>query len=132
MAPMKLYLAGPLRGYKDFNFPAFRKAAMQLRAMGHEVFAPHEKDEEEYGQEVGKSETGDLSLASKTTGFDLRKALFLDLEFICKQADGVALLQGWEASSGAAAESATARALGLKRFLQTVDDLWQEINSHGS
>ena len=40
---MQLYLAGPMRSIKDFNFPAFNAAAAKLRAAGHEVFNPAEK-----------------------------------------------------------------------------------------
>ena len=45
--------------------------------------------------------------------FNLREALGADLAWICAEADAVAVLPGWENSLGAAAEVATARALGL-------------------
>ena len=128
---MKLYVAGPMRGYDDFNFPAFRVAAAELRSMGHEVFSPAEKDEEEFGGAAfqGKVEIQETKAAA--VGFSLRKALQMDLDWICSVADGIVLLKGWEKSAGATAESATANALGLPRFIQTMDGLWQEINSDG-
>src|ERR1700692_1729160 len=103
---MKLYLAGPMRGIPDFNFPAFHEAAAQLRAMGHEVFSPAEKDIENHG-DIFASKDGNESDAEKH-GFNLRDALGMDLAYICGHADGVALLDGWERSKGAVAESATA------------------------
>jgi hypothetical protein len=114
-AVMKIYIAGPMRNFPEFNFPAFHKAAAQLRAEGHEVFSPAEKDQERLGVDISKDNpTGCEELAAKQHGFDLRVALGEDLEWICKHADAVALLPGWGNSKGAAAERATAIALGLE------------------
>ena len=111
---MKLYLAGPMRGIPEFNFPAFHKAAAELRAAGYEVFNPAERDIERDGKDWGKVvPSGDLA-AIEQQGFSLRVALGEDLEWICKHAEGIALLPGWENSIGATAEYATAIALGLK------------------
>jgi hypothetical protein len=129
---MKLYIAGPMRGYDDFNFPAFRKAAAELRAMGHEVFSPAEKDEELHHAEIFKGDAAIQETKAAAGGFDLRKALLMDLTYICSAADGIVLLIGWEKSKGACAESATANALSLHRFIQTLDGLWQELNPDGS
>lgn len=40
---MKVYLAGPMSGYPDHNFPAFHAAAKAWRAKGHIVFSPAEQ-----------------------------------------------------------------------------------------
>ena len=40
----KIYIAGPMRGYENFNFPAFDAAAQLYRAIGYEVFNPADKD----------------------------------------------------------------------------------------
>lgn len=112
---MKLYLAGPMRGYAEFNFPAFHAAAARLRAEGHEVFSPAERDIQRHGGvDISKGNAnGDESVAAKQHGFNLREALGDDLAWICAHAEGIALLPGFEASKGAQAELATARALGL-------------------
>jgi Domain of unknown function (DUF4406) len=107
---MKVYIAGPMRGIKDFNFPAFDAAAAELRALGHEVFNPTERDRAVHGDDVNNSPTGDLSDVPQ---FNLRDALGDDLAWICREADAVVALDGWENSKGATAEVATARALGL-------------------
>lgn len=112
---MKIYLAGPMRGIPHFNFPAFMAAAEKLRSEGHTVFNPAERDNEKHGADISKlNVTGSEAEATKTYGFSLREALGADLEWICAEAEAIALLPGWEKSKGANAEKATADALGLK------------------
>ena len=109
---MKIYLAGPMRGIPQFNYPAFHEGAAKLRAAGHEVFSPAEYDLKKHGKDISNA-TGDAAQATSEHGFNLRDALRDDLIWICEQADAVALLPGWENSKGANAERATAIALGL-------------------
>jgi len=111
---MKLYVAGPMRGIPEFNFPAFHAAASKLRAEGHYVFNPAERDNERHGVDISKGNVnGDEAHAAKEHGFNLRVALGEDLAWICEHADGIALLPGWQNSKGATAERAAAIALGL-------------------
>ena len=90
---MKLYLAGPMTGLPDLNFPAFHAAAAVLRVRGYQVFNP---------AELGFSEN------------EYRAALTACLAWICAEAEALAVLPGWEKSKGAQAEVATAYALGLQ------------------
>lgn len=104
-----------MRGYKDFNFPAFFEAERNLKSLGYNVFNPARKDEERHGVGQLKSETGnEADITDK--GFSLRKALYDDTKYICLEADAIAMLPGWEASSGARAEHALACALGHKKI----------------
>jgi hypothetical protein len=112
---VKVYVAGPMRGIPEFNFPAFHDAAAKLRALGHEVFNPAEKDIERHGPDVNKSATGSFD-DIKVSGFNLRKTLLLDLEWIAENADAIVVLPGWEKSKGAAAETALARAVNLPEW----------------
>ena len=112
---MKIYLAGPMRGIAEFNFPAFYEAAEQLRKKGHHVFNPAERDNERHGADISKDNlTGDEAQAVKQHGFNLREALGITLAWICAYAEAIALLPGWEKSKGAIAERAVAIALGLE------------------
>ena len=95
---MKIYLAGPMRGIPEFNFPAFHTAAAKLRADGHEVFNPAENDEK---------------MAARGEEISIRNCLRIDLEWICREAEAVAFLPGWRNSLGATAEYATALAIGI-------------------
>ena len=111
----RIYLAGPMRGIPEFNFPAFFAAAQELRARQHIVFSPAEKDTERHGEDISKGNpTGSEALAKEKHGFNLREAPACDLEYVCLYAEAIALLPGWEKSKGATAEKAVAEALGLE------------------
>lgn len=111
MSVIKIYVAGPMRGHPEFNFPAFMKAAKDLRALGFEVFNPAERDIDK-----GFNVTGMQGLACEMVdqGFSLRQALSDDTRWICEHADMIYMLNGWEFSDGALAELALAKALGLR------------------
>nr|QOL00358.1 hypothetical protein [uncultured organism] len=100
-----IYVAGPMRGYEAFNFPAFDEATKWLRRLGYEVCNPAEHDRDVYGEITPENAEG--------KGFDLRAALAFDLDWIARNADAVAVLDGWEESNGANAEVALAHALGI-------------------
>lgn len=111
---MKIYLAGPMRGYPSFNFPAFHHAAAILRSGGHEVFSPAEHDLKRHGAKIQDNPTGDEKIAEATVGFSIREALGADCAWICANAECVALLPGWQESKGAQMERALAVALGIQ------------------
>lgn len=105
---MKIYLAGPMTGLPDYNFPAFDHAAKALRALGHEVFNPADND-----RDNGFDATGLAGHEAERLGFSLRNALKQDLSWICDHAEAVAVLDGWHRSKGALTETALSVALGI-------------------
>ena len=109
---MRIYLAGPMRGYPNFNFPTFDYAAAKLRAEGHTVFSPAERDREAYGADIENNPTGDESKVANAA-CTINDCMDADCHWICREAQAVALLPGWEKSSGANAELSLAKALGL-------------------
>jgi len=114
MVVNKVYLAGPMRGVAEFNFPAFDSASSWLRGQGFHVFNPAERDVAKYGVELSQGNLfGDEAQAKADHGFDLREALGADLAWITEHAEAVAVLPGWGFSAGARAEVAVACALGL-------------------
>lgn len=98
---MRIYLAGPMRGYDRFNFPAFDNAANKLRACGHQVASPAEHD-----RETGFDETADT-----LDDFDLAGAFRWDINQIF-DSDAVAVLPGWSRSEGARLEVGIANMIG--------------------
>ena len=100
----RIYLAGPMSGYKEFNFPAFDKATRELRAQGYTVFNPAENDRLRYGEDF-------LAHPEK---FNPRQTMADDCRWICNFADAIALLPGWEKSKGVSIEKALADYLKLE------------------
>jgi Holliday junction resolvase RusA-like endonuclease len=107
---LRVYLAGPMRGIAEQNFPAFHAATRALRDGGVEVWSPAEYDLSQGHDPTGTSGS-EAELAA--SGFDIRGALCADLTWICKEADVVIVLPGWEHSRGALAEVWTAHAIGI-------------------
>lgn len=92
----RLYLAGPMSGRPDYNFPAFREATARFRAAGWIVVSP---------VEVGEIFANDPMVhGSQYIREDLLHLV---------RCDAIALLPGWESSVGARCEVAVALTLGL-------------------
>lgn len=126
---MKIYLAGPMRGYPDWGFPAFDRAEERWRAAGHTVLAPTAID-----RALGIGPGIDQEAFD---GFN-RLAIRLDLAFIL-EVDALALLSGWEKSRGSAVELALAQFLGLPIYdAETMKPInpplcpWQTVFVHTS
>ena len=105
-----VYLAGPMRGIDQFNFPAFDVAAAHRRAEGWTVLSPADRD-----REHGFDET-----LNSLDGFDLEAAMSHDLRWII-DADGIVLLPGWKNSTGARIERLVAETCGKKVWLYDID-----------
>lgn len=103
---MVLYIAGPMRGYDDYNFPAFFKAEAALEMLGHMPVNPARRD-----QAAGFDEKSPV-----VSQQFIRTALAWDLGQVCRS-DGVVILAGWHSSRGARAEVATARAIGIPIYI---------------
>lgn len=113
-----------MSGLPEFNFPRFHDVTKFLRSYGHEVFNPAERDNEKHGTDISKGNAeGSVEQAAAQHGFSLREALEADLSWICRNAEAIALLPGWEKSKGANAEKALADALGIQVFYVVPDDV---------
>ncbi len=103
------YLAGPMRGIEDYNFPAFRQATALLRQTGWEIFSPAERDEQD----------PDIDHEANVAGWTGERGLdyFMahDLKAVCEM-DCVICLPGWEQSQGARLETVTAVEIGHPVF----------------
>lgn len=106
------YLAGPMRGKRDFNFPDFDKAKKLLEAAGYDVINPADLDRQMHI----RAET--LDYATGTFKGDPTPIILRDLVAITSlqpdRGDVLALLPGWSSSTGAICEVALAEWKCLK------------------
>lgn len=105
---MRIYIAGPMRNYPLFNFPAFDEAASRGRALGHYIISPAELDRD--GDKFDPKTSANIKPMDHYVkrDIDVLLALFPD--------GGIALLPGWQNSTGARAEVAVALWLKLATF----------------
>lgn len=94
-----------MRGYAEYNFPAFEKAEHELQDRGFIVISPHRLDLEQ-GFDVNSEVTPDT----------LKAIVRRDVNAIL-EVDGLVLLEGWEKSTGARAEKALADWLQKPSYL---------------
>ena len=97
---LKVYIAGPMRGIKDLNFPAFDEARDKLADMGYIVFSPADLD-----RAAGVHHT---AVESDLTAKQLRDIISRDVAAVLN-ANIVVVLPGFEESTGTAAELSVAR-----------------------
>lgn len=90
---MRIYVAGPMTGYSELNFPAFHAAADALRAQGHHVENPAEINADPTAQWL------DCMRA------DIARLVTCEAVF---------MLPGWEKSRGANVEHSLAVGLGFE------------------
>lgn len=108
MKPL-VYVAGPMSGLPDWNFPAFHDAAKVLRDLGYEVVNPAECEDN-----LNPDGTG------KPWDVCLRNDIVNMLTEGCSE---LVMLDGWTASRGARLEHHIAKELGLK-----VRDYWDVVD----
>jgi nucleoside 2-deoxyribosyltransferase len=108
---MRIYIAGPMRGYDNSNFDEFDKAAKALRAKGYQVVNPAELDRLFEGW--GKYPPVDFDPSRA----DLVRFMGRDINGL-SNCDSIYMLRGWKVSSGALVEVAYAEFLDLEVVYQ--------------
>ncbi|WP_250158304.1 MULTISPECIES: DUF4406 domain-containing protein [Pseudomonas] len=88
----RIYIAGPMTGYKDCNFPAFNAQAEALRGLGYHVENPADH--------------------GVVDGAEWQDYLRYDISRL-STCEAIFLLPGWSKSKGAALEVYIAKALGM-------------------
>lgn len=92
-----LYIAGPMTGLPEFNYPAFNATSVDLAAAGYDVLNPV-----------------DIEKGNPTPGSPQAWEWYMHrAHAMVVQADGIALLPGWHGSRGARREVQIALAMDL-------------------
>ena len=95
-APPTVYIAGPMTGLPEYNFPAFHTAAKRLREMSIKVLNPAEN----HGGRTDLPHEDYMRVAVEQV----------------LQSNAIALLRDWEKSYGTSVETAVANAIGVPCF----------------
>lgn len=118
----RVYIAGPMHGRPEYNYPAFHMAAKRLRAAGHFVINPAELSElfgkpDEINKSYGLTLCADQTTLSqhdlKVKTRLARSLMAADLAAV-RSCEAIYLLKGWESSVGARTELRTAIKHGLE------------------
>lgn len=95
---MRIYIAGPMTGLPDLNFPAFHAEAKKLRDLGHDVVNPAELNPD---PTMPWAECMRRDIAALVT------------------CDTIILLPGWQQSMGASLEQHIAKQLSMVQIEAT-------------
>ncbi len=98
------YLAGPMTGIPQFNFPAFEEATQKLRGLGLNIISPHETDTDAVKKIAWASADGQLDEHDKIGGETWGDMLARDVKMIADEIDGLFVLARWYKSKGARLE----------------------------
>ena len=101
----RLYISGPVTGKQHDNCADFYEARAWLAEAGYEAFVPHDIVEPN-----DNHRTAMLLCINELTGRTQKPGV----RHPAPRYDGLALLEGWEASDGARLEKAVAEACGIE------------------
>ncbi len=103
----RVYIAGPMTGQQDRNFPLFFSVERSLRAQGYRPINPARNDGPSVSTAVQNANQSGLSWADYMR-MDLRRL---------SRSDAICLLPGWYNSKGAGLERTIAEALGMPVYV---------------
>ena len=109
--PNKIYLAGPMSGYPQYNQQAFEHTAARLRADGFDVTTPFELNDLVWHRHFGRA--FDPATDTCDWGNPILREMFAEDIRVLSESDKVVFLNGWKRSKGARLEYTTARQLGI-------------------
>jgi Domain of unknown function (DUF4406) len=110
---VKYYLAGPMSGYPQQNFPLFDRVANLLRDQGYEIVSPAELD---------SPEERAIALADQRSQQSWGDFLSRDVKIVADDVQGIIFLPGWEKSRDARLEATVGLLMGKDFHFLKWDD----------
>ncbi len=107
---MKIYIAGPMSGVADFNFPLFFETEAQLKELGYEVINPARNDGETLEKALENAGSPERPRKSWTHYMRIDLGSVVSVDALC-------LLPDWQKSKGARLEVHVAQELGIPIYL---------------
>lgn len=102
------YVAGPMTGYDQHNYPAFIEVGKKLREQGYNVLLPVELDTpEEFNRAMGNGFAHEYNA-------DYSNFLARDVMLLSTKADGIIFMPKWQKSRGARLEACVGLLWNLK------------------
>lgn len=121
---LTLYLAGPMSGIAQYNYPRFQEISKDLRGAGYNIINPAEQDSEQMQKDALASKdglvNGVMPVDDKTIKFSGETwgdVMARDVKLVFEKADGVVVMEGWEKSRGARLEVFIANLCGRGTFV---------------
>ena len=103
----RIYIAGPMRGIPELNFPEFYRIEALWRERGWDVVNPAQMDKD-HGYVPTKQQV-------KFDDLSIEQAMERDLPAVAS-CDAIAMMTGWEKSQGANIELRHAKELGKEVY----------------
>ena len=121
---MKIYIAGPMSGVENFNFPLFFETEEKLKELGYEVINPAHNDGETLEEALAMAGTPDKP--NNPWSYYMRRDLpnVLNVDALC-------VLPNWRKSKGALLEVHIAKALGLPIYVLKDGELTPRVTVLG-
>lgn len=111
-----IYVAGPMRGKPQFNFPLFDAVSAALREQGHTVISPAEQDAPAIRAASLRSPDGIFTPDMAKTE-SVGTILGRDTRLVIDDVTDIALLPDWQLSTGARLEVCVALLHGKEFYL---------------
>lgn len=88
------YIAGPMRGYKHYNFDAFDAAKEEVRKLGYIPLSPPDLDRAHEGW--GKYPPKNFIARPRMTFQCIRRDIIAILEMVPSRGDAIYMMKGWD------------------------------------